>query len=226
MIECVSSCNKQAFENHLHPWSQFFLVKNAQSQAVTVSTSFSKHAGYHNPIDYLGATSYDLKCPAVNLAGTFTAQDQDILKKHVFKPFLLIATYSNRELDLYFMTKEHVSAHMVCNVRKMKSGLINNELRSRINALPSNYKSQINTCYEIVNQFLDLSDRESEVMHFLLQGKSSGTIAEILHLSKRTVQHYIENIKTKLDCNTTQQLIELGSFLGLNEKVPGSLVYK
>ncbi len=225
MIECVSACEKQAFDNHLQPWSQFFLVKNAQSQAVSLSASFSKHAGYQNPIDYLGGTSYDLKCPAVNLASTFTAQDQDILKRQVFKPFLLIATYSDKELDLYFMTKEHAASHMVCNVRKIESGLLNNELRSRINALPSNYKSRINTCYEIVNHFLDLSARESEVMYFLLQGKSSATIAETLQLSKRTIQHYIENIKIKLDCNTTQQLIELGSFLGLNEKVPGSLAY-
>lgn len=136
----------------------------------------------------------------------------------------MIATYSDRELDLYFMTKEHAYSHLVCNIKKTHSGFINSEIRERIHTIPASYRGRINTCYEIVNHFLDLSIRESEVVYFLLLGKSSADIAGTLKLSKRTIQHYIENIKTKLNCNTTQQLIELVSFLKLAEKIPASLV--
>lgn len=55
---------------------------------------------------------------------------------------------------------------------------------------------------------IQLSNRESECIRLLLQGYAASQIAEILNLSKRTVEHYIENVKLKTNCYTKLELIE------------------
>lgn len=51
-----------------------------------------------------------------------------------------------------------------------------------------------------------LSQREMECVYWYLKGKSSGEIAIILEISRRTVETHIENIKLKLDCSNLFQL--------------------
>ncbi len=46
----------------------------------------------------------------------------------------------------------------------------------------------------------DLSSREKEALSLYLQGETARSIAEKLHLSSRTVESYLENIKNKLNC--------------------------
>lgn len=53
-----------------------------------------------------------------------------------------------------------------------------------------------------------LSKREIECLRLLLQGKTVKLCAHELRLSPRTVEHYLENIKVKLNVKTRTQLIE------------------
>ncbi len=53
-----------------------------------------------------------------------------------------------------------------------------------------------------------LSKRQSQCLHYLLLGKSGVAIAEILGLSPKTVEQYVDDIKTKLGCNSKAELIE------------------
>ncbi len=57
--------------------------------------------------------------------------------------------------------------------------------------------------YEI-NQ---LTTRELQCIDYLLQGFNNKNIATKLHLSPRTVEAYIENIKEKLCCKSKIELI-------------------
>ncbi|CAM2944449.1 transcriptional regulator LuxR [Legionella steigerwaltii] len=59
---------------------------------------------------------------------------------------------------------------------------------------------------EIENIYL--SRREKECLQFLIRGKNTREVAQILGLSKRTVEHYLENIKNKMSVNTKSELIE------------------
>ncbi len=45
---------------------------------------------------------------------------------------------------------------------------------------------------------LDLTDRESEVLHWIANGKTNREIAEILEMSPRTVNKHLEQIFPKL----------------------------
>lgn len=51
--------------------------------------------------------------------------------------------------------------------------------------------------------------REAECMIFLLQCKTINKVAEILGLSPRTAEFYIERMKKKVGCRTRFELVDL-----------------
>ena len=53
-----------------------------------------------------------------------------------------------------------------------------------------------------------LSSREKDCIEEFLKGKSAAQIALALNLGRRTVEHYMDNIKMKLDCNSKSELFE------------------
>lgn len=54
-----------------------------------------------------------------------------------------------------------------------------------------------------------LTARQAECMYFLIRGKSAKEIGRILTLSSRTIETYLENLKDKLKCQGTAELIEM-----------------
>lgn len=55
--------------------------------------------------------------------------------------------------------------------------------------------------------YKQLSKRQSTCAQLLLEGKTIREIAAILSLPPRTVETYVENMKTKLSCNNRTALI-------------------
>lgn len=66
----------------------------------------------------------------------------------------------------------------------------------------------------------NLSDRELECLFLILRGKTAKQIAEIICLSKRTVEYYIENIKNKFGCHTKADLILISVKNGYLNHIP------
>ena len=54
---------------------------------------------------------------------------------------------------------------------------------------------------------LGLTQRETQCLFHLLEGHTAKEIAKLLKISPRTVEGYIENMKNKLDCATTSELL-------------------
>jgi DNA-binding CsgD family transcriptional regulator len=54
----------------------------------------------------------------------------------------------------------------------------------------------------------NLSARQKECLHYLAKGMKTKQIARILDLSSRTVEHYLEAVKDKLNCHSHSALIE------------------
>ena len=55
---------------------------------------------------------------------------------------------------------------------------------------------------------VSLTLREAQCVLLVLQGKTAIESADVLHLSRRTIEFYLANIKTKLKCRTKSKLIE------------------
>ncbi len=64
--------------------------------------------------------------------------------------------------------------------------------------------SELLGIYEAPNPF---TKRETEVIPYLLDGYSAAAIANKLFLSKRTVEHRLEQMKEKMDCVSKSELI-------------------
>lgn len=62
-----------------------------------------------------------------------------------------------------------------------------------------------------------LSSREKEILHWLMQGKSSWEISVILNISERTVNFHIYNIMQKLEAVNRTHAVAVATSLGLIE---------
>lgn len=66
--------------------------------------------------------------------------------------------------------------------------------------------------YSAINEIkisnITLSPRQTQCLYFLIRGKSAKQIGEILSLSARTIETYTENLRRKLNCKSSSELIE------------------
>lgn len=82
-----------------------------------------------------------------------------------------------------------------------------------IDSLTSFLKDALSTQLEIDR--LGLTQREVEVIRFVVQGASNPEIADVLHISKRTVATHIENVLRKLDAHSRVEIAVRALRLGI-----------
>lgn len=63
-------------------------------------------------------------------------------------------------------------------------------------------------CLDPLLRGVQLSNREREIIHWLMKGRSSTEIGQELSISHRTVETYITNLKAKLNCQKKSELID------------------
>ncbi len=62
-----------------------------------------------------------------------------------------------------------------------------------------------------------LTDRETQVLKLVAEGNSNREIADLLHISPRTVGNHRDNIKSKLHINNTADLVKYAIQKGLTD---------
>lgn len=60
-----------------------------------------------------------------------------------------------------------------------------------------------------------LSPQQLKCLQFLMKGMSAKDIAKNMHLSTRTVEHYLSDIRLKLRCKNSKELIAFGNSRGI-----------
>jgi DNA-binding CsgD family transcriptional regulator len=70
---------------------------------------------------------------------------------------------------------------------------------------------------ELWPRLVDLNDREVEALTWVARGKTSAEIAQILGLSKRTIDFHIDNARSKLGAATRTQAVIKAADGGLIE---------
>lgn len=94
----------------------------------------------------------------------------------------------------------------------------------------NNLKTQITLTDNDKNNFIkelqlpditSLSKRERLILEYVYSGYSASQIAKHLFLSPRTIEHYIENIRNKLNCHSKFELIQIAQeFANLGYFIP------
>lgn len=211
--------------------------KNLNLEYVMLNDLTARLFGFRSStISFQGITDFDLNCDAATLADEFRQDDQSVLDTGKDLTIIDYCRYQDAQWKLLFgrkslLTDSKGKAKGIYSrflevteipILRMIHGLhtIDQErLGTKANAL-----GQVN--YIIKERFDDfgLSVRESEVLFFLIRGKTAKEIARAINLSFRTVEKHLDRIKTKMHCRTRSQLIEKAIVTGIGAYLPCSQV--
>ena len=67
------------------------------------------------------------------------------------------------------------------------------------------------------NKKIKLSKRQAECLHYLKHGKTYKECAYLMGLSPRTIEHYVDDLKNKLNVYSKSQLIEKAFLLNITD---------
>ena len=187
--------------------------------------------GFKSAEQMIGNTPFDFRCQAAESADRFVEQDKQVVRTQSMLKLLIIDTFSHERTIAYLVTKKPII------LQQKLTGIIVHGVQIPANSLlkMSLKLAEVDVCrqqdkmpqksYILVDQYGDIgiTKRESECLFCLLRGKSIPEIANILQLSKRTVESYIDHIKMKMNCYSQAELCEKSVALGFLDIIPCSL---
>lgn len=71
-----------------------------------------------------------------------------------------------------------------------------------------------------------LTDAEFNVLYYLMRGRNSKAIADIINKSPRTIENHRDNLRYKFACDTTQDVISLAEQEGYRQLIPKSVLHR
>src|SRR5262249_52667245 len=152
-----------------------------------------------DPQRIIGKTDYDLGVLNQE-AKTYIVEDENVFVDGVTKQFHDTATVLKNKL--YF----HVIKIPVFEKNKL-TGLLGIAYYSKEKEANPLFKLQ-SLSHPLQTKPSLLSTKERRCLYYLIKGKSAREIALALGLSKRTIEHHLENIKFKMNVTSKSELIE------------------
>jgi DNA-binding CsgD family transcriptional regulator len=164
-----------------------------------------RDAGLNGRSDLLGRTDLDMDFLSENEAASFRALDKFVItskQTHFFSQTVTLAN-NKKHIALNHKTPLYSQSNKVAGV--ISFGVVIEQAESSF--FDSSYP-MLNLIFSSrVDLIQLLSARQLSCLYYLVAGFSYKEIAIKLRLSPRTVENYIDAIKTKLDCPTRSNLI-------------------
>ena len=214
--------NEPIHQSYMRKNTVTFFIKNKNFEYINDSGQSYSLIGLKKKDDILGATDYDIKTPAVELAEEFRYRDRLVFTSDTPVRNLVIAQYQEG-LKVLFSQKERINANeMAANIWELPK---TSHAMLGLNTLAMKHFTQkINVSYQLVNKIPNCSQRESVVLFYLLRGHSTTSIGNKVYRSKRTIESQCQSLKGKFKCDNLTQLIELCTMMGYHEMVPDSIL--
>jgi DNA-binding NarL/FixJ family response regulator len=198
-----------------HPMTRSGLVHLINHQPEMVVDGEAEDAA--QALDLLASKRPDLMLIDITLPGKSGLElIKDVKAMHPDLPMLVLSMhdeslYADRVLRAGargYITKHEGGDKLMGAIRHVLSGRIyvSESMSAHILEIFSGGQTGIDR-----SSIQKLSDREFEVFEALGEGLSSHEIAKKLHLSAKTVDAHRANIKTKLNINTTAELISFSA---------------
>jgi two-component system invasion response regulator UvrY len=121
----------------------------------------------------------------------------------VLYPDVRIAIFSMQPTEIYRNPLRRYGVEYY-----LSKSTVEEELLIQLGKFCNNEPVPMHFYQDVDNPFGDLSPRELEILHYLLEGKEPKEIAKILNLSRTAVYTFRERIFTKTETQNTQQLAE------------------
>ena len=207
--------------------------KDANSVFLYVNTTYAASIGLTGCDDAIGRTDADMPCDTALCADLFRAQDGEVMRAGKPLRILDVHRFAGREWRAYIYDKtplydaRKIIVGTIFHGLDITSGatLELGSLLGRVYAESANRGLQSPTSYMISRDCgrIKLTDREAEVLFFLIRGKVTKKIAQILKISPRTVETHVDGLKAKFGAASQPELIDKAIQLGYLKLVPQTL---
>ena len=193
-------------------------VMNPNRQIICVNEHCAEALGFKSINDAMGTLIDNVPCKASEFSDIFADQNNAVMTTGNKLKILDINQYANDEILTVYAEKSplydinnNFIATTYYGIELNHSTLA--KVCNEIALSDIHYRKNRNTkqrSYQVGIEFKNttLTPRELECLYFLVRGKTITAISVLLNLSKRTVEHYIDNIKVKLNCGSKAALIE------------------
>jgi len=193
----------QSFDVYLYNCSHQFQVVNdefVKSGFISIKNLCGKHAEEVFPRE--GAALVKNNMEVLTARSSRIVQEDVLLSSGVTQEYLSIKSPLYNEnskligiFGISILLGEHNIAESLLHVTKL--GMLN----------PARFPVSASRKSEMTNTAYTFSKRERECLFYLSRAKTSKEIAAILNISIRTIEHYIDNIKTKIGIASRSELI-------------------
>lgn len=209
----------------------YVLWKDINSVYLKANTNAAHLLGFKHPDELVGITDYDVCCKAAEDADLFVEADKKVQCSHKPISVLNVSTFANDQVKVLlankslFFDEEAEPCGVVGQYLELDSGILKNRyFLFNIYSMMKNKKNGAN--YYLNGEYggIKLSTRQAQCLFYVLRGKTSKVIARILHLSNRTVEGYVDDIKVKMECKNKAELIEKAIYLGFLEIIPPGVI--
>lgn len=185
--------------------------------------------GLNDPQQLIGVNDQQLLINEPQLTDFFIQQDLSVLAG---KTIEIIHTLDNdKENRTYFLQKSPLKDNnkQIVGVILLCTPFSAANLLSSLKQIDQKYyavqKEQTHYVIDENHNPVRLSARELECIFLQIRGKTAKEIAEILGLSKRTIEFYIDNMKSKFGCFNKTELIMAAMSHGYQYHIPKNLLH-
>jgi len=199
-------------------------IKDLNSVYLGGNDLLAAYMGYDNCHDIIGATDHDINSSMVALADNFITQDKKALANDITQ-HLDMGIYPDGQFRAAVSTKkkltddnESIIGTIFYRVDLHYSQLSKIKETIDIKTRPRYY--HIGT--PDIN--IHFSEREQEVIYYLLRGYTAKETGHKIYLSPKTIEYHIAQLKNKCHCNSKSSLIEKLIDLGLLYMIPSAII--
>lgn len=204
-------------------------IKNKQSLFIDANDAFLSFFGMADIEQLYGKTDYDLPCAP--FAGQYIENDKEAMLDGELQIFEPTVQYNGRKKLLlsHKYSFIHPDSKQSCILAICKI-IENKAFEKSIDYLNQYQMRQIKISNSLFNMRVNkyakvaLSERELDVLYYLLHGLSQKQVANKLNLSTRTVEDHVDHIKSKINCSSKHQLFEFAIKHNLINIIPRHLL--
>ena len=190
-------------------------VKDVNSVYQSVSKCCCDALGWNSTEDAIDKTDYDIPSDISLLADHFINLDKQSFAKN--SKILTLDINNFQDVQETFLVEKMPLFNHDGDIIGIYGNVldVSNVNFFKYGAMLSREDQKIAPLHKVTSYVLSgahsplpLTDRQQECVFFLIRGKTAKEIANILMLSVRTVESYIEAIKYRLGCTHKSQIVE------------------
>ncbi|ONB59116.1 helix-turn-helix transcriptional regulator [Burkholderia pseudomallei] len=229
-MSCFVDPLKLIFDHYPGLWG----CQDSESRFIHVNDAFAKVVGVRDPRELEDKSAFDLPCGSSNCAAQFQAQDREVRETGRAIKVLDIHPYASgvwmalvfTKIPLVDRNDEIVGtifhATELSQIDMITLGRVigDSYAGKRIGGPVEQGSYRIDSPRDA----LELTERERQVLFFLARNKTAKDIANILGLSARTIEQYMENLRCKFSASSKNELIDLAAGAGYCNRIPQSLL--